>query len=92
MPGMRIVIEKSIMPSAHVVKDCTLSFGGMAPITVVARQASNFLIGRYSIINYFYLIRINFYKIRKFNYAIAALFNIFSQLGCSNVASCTVLK
>ncbi|RDD44882.1 Xanthine dehydrogenase/oxidase, partial [Trichoplax sp. H2] len=44
--GMRVVVEKSLSQSNYLIKDCTLSFGGMAPVTVIAQRASHFLTGR----------------------------------------------
>ncbi|RDD44883.1 Xanthine dehydrogenase/oxidase [Trichoplax sp. H2] len=44
--GMRIIISKSERESDFTIKDCLLCFGGMAAVTVIAKQASNFLIGR----------------------------------------------
>ena len=44
---MRVILNNSEQQSDYIIEDCTLCFGGMAPTTVVARQASHFLIGRY---------------------------------------------
>ncbi|RDD44277.1 Xanthine dehydrogenase/oxidase [Trichoplax sp. H2] len=44
--GMRVALEKNSLRCNYIIRDCTLSFGGMAPITIIARKTSDFLVGR----------------------------------------------
>ena len=45
--GMRVVLEKSTNSSPWKIQDCSFSFGGMAPTTVMAMKTIKGLTGRY---------------------------------------------
>ena len=44
---MRVLLENDLCNSLWKIKDCTFSFGGMAPTTVMAVETIRALIGRY---------------------------------------------
>ena len=44
---MRVLLENDLCNSLWKIKDCTFSFGGMAPTTVMAVETIKALIGRY---------------------------------------------
>ena len=46
--GMRVVVERDDHRSGWRVKDCALSYGGMAPTTVMALKTMKAIVGRYA--------------------------------------------
>ena len=45
--GMRVIVQRDSSTSEWKVKDCALSYGGMAPTTVMALKTMKALVGRY---------------------------------------------
>ena len=45
--GMRVLLEKPTNSSSWKIQDCSFSFGGMAPTTVMAMKTIKGLTGRY---------------------------------------------
>ena len=45
--GMRALLEKETNSGSWRIKDCSFSFGGMAPTTVMAMKTIKGLTGRY---------------------------------------------
>ena len=46
--GMRVLFEKETNSSSWKIKDCSFSFGGLAPTTVMAMKTIKGLTGRYA--------------------------------------------
>ena len=47
--GLRVELQETA-DSNWTVKDCGLSYGGMAPVTVLAKKTMQALVGRYTLI------------------------------------------
>ena len=47
--AMRVLLEKQTDSSFWQIKDCSFSFGGMAPTTVMAMETIKGLTGRYTV-------------------------------------------